>query len=78
MGKVKSILSVVVGLLLLGSLIGYSGQEIIPDVLGIPTDQIPEKTARFKSWYFNFTRRGDSQCKQADTAATAINVGNSQ
>ena len=32
MGKVKSILSVVVGLLLLGSLIGYSGQEIIPDV----------------------------------------------
>ncbi|MBJ46392.1 MAG: hypothetical protein CMB59_00645 [Euryarchaeota archaeon] len=32
MGKVKSILSAVVGLLLLGSLIGYSGQEIIPDV----------------------------------------------
>jgi len=32
MGKVKSILSVVVGLLLLGSIIGYSGQEIIPDV----------------------------------------------
>jgi hypothetical protein len=32
MGKIKSILSVVVGLLLLGSLIGYSGQEIIPDV----------------------------------------------
>ena len=32
MGKVKSILSVVIGLLLLGSLIGYSGQEIIPDV----------------------------------------------
>ena len=32
MGKVKSILSVVVGLLLLGSLIGYSGQEIIPGV----------------------------------------------
>ena len=32
MGKFKSILSVVVGLLLLGSLIGYSGQEIIPDV----------------------------------------------
>ena len=32
MGKAKSILSVVVGLLLLGSLIGYSGQEIIPDV----------------------------------------------
>ena len=25
-------------------------EEIIPDVLGIPTDQIPEKTARFKSW----------------------------
>ena len=32
MGKVKSILSVVVGLLLLASLIGYSGEEIIPDV----------------------------------------------
>ena len=32
MGKVKPILSAVVGLLLLGSLIGYSGQEIIPDV----------------------------------------------
>ena len=32
MGKVKSILSVVVGLLLLGSIIGYSGQEIIPDI----------------------------------------------
>ena len=32
MGKVKSIVAVVVGLLLLGSLIGYSGQEIIPDV----------------------------------------------
>ena len=32
MGKVKSILSVVVGLLLLASLIGYSGEEIIPEV----------------------------------------------
>ena len=32
MGKVKSILSVVVGLLLLASLIGYSGEEIIPKV----------------------------------------------
>ena len=25
-------------------------EEIIPDILGIPTDQIPEKTAIFKSW----------------------------
>ena len=32
MGKVKSLLSIVVGLLLLASLIGYSGEEIIPDV----------------------------------------------
>ena len=32
MGNVTSILSFVVGLLLLGSLIGYSGEEIIPDV----------------------------------------------
>ena len=32
MGKVKSVLSVVVGLLLLASLIGYSGEEIIPDI----------------------------------------------
>ncbi len=32
MGKVKSILSIVVGLLLLASLIGYSGEEIIPEV----------------------------------------------
>ena len=32
MGKVKSILSAVVGLLLLASLIGYSGEEIIPEV----------------------------------------------
>ncbi len=32
MGAVKSILTIVVGLLLLVSLIGYSGEEIIPDV----------------------------------------------
>ena len=32
MGKVKSILSAAVGLLLLASLIGYSGEEIIPEV----------------------------------------------
>ena len=32
MGKVKSILSAVVGLILLASLIGYSGEEIIPEV----------------------------------------------
>lgn len=32
MGAVKSILSIVVGLLLLASLIGYSGEEVIPEV----------------------------------------------
>ena len=32
MGKVKSILSAAVGLLLLASLIGFSGEEIIPEV----------------------------------------------
>lgn len=32
MGAVKSVLSIVVGLLLLASLIGYSGEELIPDV----------------------------------------------
>ena len=32
MGAVKPILSIVVGLLLLASLIGYSGEEVIPEV----------------------------------------------
>jgi len=32
MGAVKSILSIIVGLLLLASLIGYSGEEVIPEV----------------------------------------------
>jgi hypothetical protein len=32
MGRVKSILPIVIGILLLASLIGYSGEEIIPDV----------------------------------------------
>ena len=32
MARVKSILTIAVGILLLASLIGYSGEELIPDV----------------------------------------------